>query len=130
MTSNAAVAASGAAASVAAIPGVGWALAPGIAASTFAETESYAAAAAFDVGTSAVPRTGMAIIHKDEMILPPPQANVMRDALRGGGGNNGSAGSGLTLHYSPTFQSGGTPSDSRRSMRELHGQLRRQGLVQ
>lgn len=109
------------------IPIVGPVLAPVAAAGAYA---GVVAMAAFDQGTSAVPRTGMAIIHEGEAILPPPQASMMREWMRGGGGE-GQSRSGLRdLHF--TYHSGqpASSSDARKSMRELHSQLRRQGLVQ
>jgi hypothetical protein len=90
--SNAGVAATGAAAAVAAIPIVGPALAPAAAASTLADLSGFIALASFDVGTSYVPKDGMAMIHRGETILPPPQADVLREALSGRGGQGDQGG--------------------------------------
>jgi hypothetical protein len=126
--SNAGVAATGAAAAVAAIPIVGPALAPAAAASTLADLSGFIALASFDVGTSYVPKDGMAMIHRGETILPPPQADVLREALSGRGGQSGGP-SGIQLHYAPTFQSGGTQADARQTVRDLGSMLRRMNLT-
>jgi hypothetical protein len=49
-----------------------------------------AAVPKFDVGSWSVPRTGLAVIHKDEMILPAgAPAEAARAGLLGGGGSGG-----------------------------------------
>jgi hypothetical protein len=53
--------------------------------------------ASFDVGTAYVPHDGLAMIHKGESILPPPQTHVLNDALNGGGGKGG--GNTVNLNY-------------------------------
>ena len=127
--SYAAVAAAAAAAATAAIPIVGPELAPAAAAATYADTSAYAALAAFDTGTSFVPRDGIAMIHQGETILPPPQADVLRDALSGGRGSQSGQPGGLQLHYSPTFTSHGTPSDARKTVKDLGRMLRQMNLT-
>lgn len=86
ITGNAAIAASGAAASVAAIPFVGWIMAPGVAAETFAATEAWTAVAAaaggMDVPSGVNPVTQL---HQEEMVLPASIANPLRDMVAGGG---------------------------------------------
>ncbi|HUZ72678.1 MAG TPA: hypothetical protein VMU87_06815, partial [Stellaceae bacterium] len=67
-------------ASVSAIPGVGWILAPAAAAGAFA------AVMAFDTGSWSVPATMPAIVHAGEMIIPADMAA----SIRGGGGLGGS----------------------------------------
>ncbi len=95
IVSNAAVAATAAMASVAAIPFVGWAMAPEVGASTFAEAMAFesvaSAAGGFDIPAGVNPVTQL---HEREMVLP---ANLA-DAVRGmtGGGQGG--GSGGTYH--------------------------------
>lgn len=99
ITSNAAVAASAAAASVAAIPVYGWALAPEVAATTFADTIAWTGALAsafsgFDVPVGVNPMTQL---HQEEMVLPADIANPLRESLAEG---RGAAGSGEThLHF-------------------------------
>lgn len=133
--SNAAVAATGAAAAVAMTPIVGPALAPAAAAATFADTSVYASIAAFDKGTSLIPRDGIAMLHKGEAVLPPPQTQELSRALsgragRGSGGDN-------HFHYSPQVSAIDGPSVSRTLsqhgqafMREQNRQLRLMNLIQ
>ncbi len=95
---DAAVAAAGAFAATAAIPYVGPVLAPAAAAEAYGEVSAFAALASFDVGALSVPHDGMAMIHRNEMILPPPQAQVMRDVLGGDGGGGGGGDIHLHIH--------------------------------
>jgi len=85
---NAGVAASAAAASVAAIPFVGWAMAPEVAATTFAETAAYAtsisAAGGADIPSGVNPK---AQLHEKEMVLPANIADPLRQMVSGGGKN-------------------------------------------
>lgn len=91
ITANAALAAVAAAASVAAIPFYGWAMAPEVAASTFAAMEAYAAIPAAEGGFD-VPRgiNPVTQLHGGEMVLPASLSDTVRDmaAGRGGGGGN------------------------------------------
>ncbi len=66
----------------AAIPIIGPGLAPIAAAGAFA---GVMALASFDVGTAYVPHDGVAMIHKGESILPPPQTQALMDGLGNGG---------------------------------------------
>jgi hypothetical protein len=88
IVANAGIAASAAAASVAAIPFVGWAMAPEVAATTFAETAAYAtaisAAGGADIPSNVNPT---AQLHQEEMVLPASIANPLRDMIAGGGKN-------------------------------------------
>ncbi|MDP9039572.1 MAG: hypothetical protein M3O02_09920 [Acidobacteriota bacterium] len=94
MNHAASVAAGKAWSAMADIPIVGPELGAVAAAATYA---GVMALASFDVGTAYVPHDGVAMIHEGETILPPPQAQVLRDALSGGG--NGSDGGGdMHLH--------------------------------
>jgi hypothetical protein len=97
VTANAAVAASGAAASVAAIPFVGWAMAPEVAAETFASTMAYASLIAFEKG-GIVGRTGPILAHQGEAVLPRSLTHMLQSAAGGRGGN---AGKGITINYNP-----------------------------
>lgn len=83
---DAAVAAAGAFAATAAIPYVGPVLAPAAAAQAYGEVSAFAALASFDVGAMSIPRDMPAFVHRNEMILPPPHADVVRNALEGRGG--------------------------------------------
>jgi hypothetical protein len=64
--------------SVAAIPYVGWAMAPGVAASTYAELAAMGSMAAFDKGSWEVPNDMVAQIHQGEMIVPRTFAESLR----------------------------------------------------
>jgi len=84
--SNAAVAYSAAYAATTGIPFVGPALAPEAASSARANVLAIAPMAAFDKGTSYIPRDGVGMLHKGESVSPPPQTQALMDAL-GNGGN-------------------------------------------
>lgn len=89
--SNAAEAASGAAASQASIPYVGWALAGAAFAATLAmvmgaRSSIKSASGGYDVPSGVNPVTQ---IHEEEMVLPAHLANPMREMLAGGGGGGG-----------------------------------------
>lgn len=89
--SNAAEAASGAAASQASIPYVGWALAGAAFAATLAmvmgaKSSIKSASGGYDVPAGVNPVTQ---IHEEEMVLPAHLANPMREMLAGGGGGGG-----------------------------------------
>lgn len=70
-------------ASVAAIPFYGWAMAPEVGASAFAEGMSFLPSAAG--GWDRVPNDTLAQIHKDEMVMSAPLAQGLRDLIAGGG---------------------------------------------
>lgn len=72
--------------SVAAIPMVGWAMAPGVGAAAYATGMGYAALASAAGGWDRVPSDQLAQIHKNEMILPAPIAEAARQTFAGGGG--------------------------------------------
>jgi tape measure domain-containing protein len=88
IAANASVAASGAMASVAAIPFYGWTMAPAVGATTFATAMGYQAGLAaeqgFDVPAGMNPVTQL---HQKEMVLPASQADVIRNMADNGGGN-------------------------------------------
>ncbi|HEY2446251.1 MAG TPA: hypothetical protein VGI20_10990 [Rhizomicrobium sp.] len=102
ITDNAAVAASGAAAATAMIPIVGPLLAPAAAATTFADTMSWAGALAFDVGAWELPHDMPGMLHKGEMVVPTDFAS----GLRGNGGMGGMGG-GQHFNFSNTFNHNG-----------------------
>jgi hypothetical protein len=84
ITANSGIAATAAMASVAAIPFYGWAMAPEVGASTFAEGLAYLASASaaggFDVPTGQNPVTQL---HAREMVLPQSLADPIRDMASG-----------------------------------------------
>lgn len=95
--SNAAIAATAAMASVAAIPVYGWAMAPEVAASTYAAGMGFlpTAAKGFDIPAGVNPLTQL---HEREMVLPAKYADTIR-GLAGGGVNSGDSGGGDTHHW-------------------------------
>jgi hypothetical protein len=72
--------------SVAAIPMVGWAMAPGVGAAAYATGMGYAALASAAGGWGNVPSDQLAMIHKNEMVLPANLAEGARQTFAGGGG--------------------------------------------
>ena len=89
ISANAGVAAAAAMGSVAAIPFVGWAMAPGVGAATAAEALSFESLAALDVGAWNVPQDMAAVVHRGETIMPATFASGYRDAVSGAGGPGG-----------------------------------------
>lgn len=88
ITSYAAIAGAGAMASVAAIPVVGWAMAPGVGAETYLTALSYigaafSAAGGFDIPGGVNPVTQL---HQKEMVLPENLAERVRNMTGDGGG--------------------------------------------
>jgi hypothetical protein len=86
---DAAVAAAGAMAAISAIPYVGPALAPEVAAETYATTMGWATglgAGLFSAagGMWSVPADTLALVHKQESIIPASVAQPMRDFFSGG----------------------------------------------
>src|SRR5581483_11858293 len=113
-TSYSAVAVTGAAASQAFIPIVGPELAVAAAATMSASLAPFVAMAAFEEGTGFVPKTGLAVIHKGEAVIPAPTMEQLR----------GNTGGGQTINYSPTFTSHSTPTDQRRGLADLRKMAR------
>ncbi len=89
---NASIAATAAMASVAAIPVYGWAMAPGVGASTYATAMAYEATAAggYDIPANVNPITQL---HAKEMVLPAHLAETVRGMAGKGGASAPSAGS-------------------------------------
>lgn len=76
------IGAAAAMASVAAIPFIGWAMAPGVGAAHSALAMSYLAMASAAGGWDRVPQDGaITELHKDEMVLPAYLANPLRDMV-------------------------------------------------
>jgi len=90
VTSNAAVAASGAYAATAMIPIIGPALAPAAAATALAGAMSFAPLASAEGGDWQV-RGGLYNLHPDEMVLPAHLARPMRAMIEGGANDNTSS---------------------------------------
>ena len=87
--SYSAIGAVAAGASVAAIPFIGWAMAPGVMAEQYALGMSFLPSAA---GGWEVPADTMAMVHEQEMILPASISNHIRASMKGGGGDAKSGG--------------------------------------
>jgi hypothetical protein len=92
--SYAAVGAAAAMASVAAIPIVGWAMAPGVGAAAYGEGMGFAALASASGGWDQIPEDQVAQVHKNEMILPAELAEGVRSNLAGGAKDNNQSGGG------------------------------------
>jgi hypothetical protein len=91
---DAAVAAAGAMAAISAIPFVGPAMAPEVAMATYATTMGFATGLGAGLFSSAgglwnVPADTLAMVHKQETILPASIAQPMRDFFTGGSGGGG-----------------------------------------
>jgi hypothetical protein len=100
--SNAAVAASAAFASTAAIPITGPALAPAVAAAAYTSVMGYAGLAAFDNG-GIVQSTGLSLVHQSEGVLTAPTTKMLQrvnSAINGGGLAAASGTAGVTQHIS------------------------------
>lgn len=91
ISSYAGVAGAAATASAAAIPYVGWAIAPAAGAAAFGAAMSYqgAALASAAGGMWEVPSDQLAYVHKKESILPASIAEGLRDMVGGGGRRRG-----------------------------------------
>lgn len=92
------------------------------------------ALAAFDKGTSYIPRDGIAMLHKGEAVLPPPQTQELQRALSGRGRQSGGDNH---FHYSPQINAIDGPSVAgslakhyQTAQREQYRQLRLMNLVQ
>lgn len=92
---NAAVAASGSAASASSIPIVGWAMAAEVAAVILAVVLGFKSLVSAEGGWDNVSADQLAMIHKNEMVLPAPIAQAARDTFSGGGRRGG----GTTNHF-------------------------------
>jgi hypothetical protein len=116
--SNAAVAATAAMASVAAIPFVGWAMAPAVGAQTYAMAMGFASMAAaekgFDIPAGVNPITQL---HQKEMVLPSPLADGVRDMIAKAGGVDQPA---ATVQGGDTYHVTIQATDARSFQRLLH----------
>lgn len=97
--SFAALGATAAGASVAAIPVTGWAMAPGVAGETYAMLSAFAGLTSLATGAWNVPRDMAANLHAGEMVVPQSYAAGMRQS--GGGGSSQS------FTYAPNVSGGG-----------------------
>ena len=99
-TGAAAVYAVNAAASVAAIPIVGWAMATGVAEDAYMTGMAFAGLASAAGGWDQVPSDQLAMIHKNEMVMSAPLASGIRQIIsnNGQGGSNGGGQGGDQFH--------------------------------
>lgn len=113
-------------ASVAAIPVYGWAMAPGVMASTFAEASGYAVAEhGFEVPRGLNPMTQL---HSQEMVLPQGLADRVRAVTPDPGGSGRGAGGDMHLHVKANdahsfyrqLKGGGTSGPLGRALKDLH----------
>jgi len=99
----AAVAAVAASASVAAIPLIGWSMAPEVAAATYANGMAYATLASAAGGWDQVPYDGaLTELHKDEMVLPASIASPLRQSLAQPQARAGGQGTTMQFQFAPT----------------------------
>lgn len=117
--SNAAVAGSAAAAATAAIPlvGPGLAIEAGVGMQT-GVMAAFLGLASFAGGTDIVPRTGLAMLHKDEAVLGNPAAQQYRQ----GGSSGGNSSQTIHNHFSPTL----TGPDHAATARAMYPEFKRQ----
>jgi hypothetical protein len=118
--SYAAVAAAAAAAAAAVAGPAAMAVAAGMA---YTEVASLTPLAAFDIGTNFVPKTGIAMIHEGERIIPAADNRALMGALQGGGSRSSSMNMRATInnHYN---NPGRAPS-AREQAASLHNVIRR-----
>lgn len=112
---NAKQAATSALASVSAIPIIGYYIAPAAAAATFA------AVMAFEQG-GVVPSTSMALLHKNEMVLPAELSSHIMATAGGGGGNSYG---GHTFNYNDYGGNGAGKANSREFMAMARREMRK-----
>ncbi len=97
VTGDAGRAAAGAYAATAEIPVIGPVLAPAAAAAAFAATEAFGS---MDIGAWSIPHDQMALVHKNELVMPAAEAGAFRSMLSGAA-NGGGMGGGTSVSVSP-----------------------------
>jgi len=141
--SYAAVGATAAGASAAAIPIIGPELAPEAAASTYAALEAFAGLASAEGGWSEVPEDGVITeLHKKEMVLPASIADPLRQAIpmisaslptsSYSSGQMGGEGGGVHLNYAPVLNHNGRGPMSKQEAQRFyasHGDVMMQYLA-
>lgn len=112
----AAVAAAKTYGAVAGVPIIGPIIAPIAAAGAYGAVLTLAA---FDEGTSYVPRDGVAMIHKGEYIMPPASADILRDALASRSGQSAGQSRGSIGTFNLNYHAGRTagPEDVSRRLK-------------
>lgn len=94
---DAARSAAGAYAAVAGVPLIGPVLAPAAAAAAYAGTMAFAA---FDIGAWNLPQDQLAMVHKNELVMPAAEAGAFRDMLTNAAQGGGAGGANVSI--SPT----------------------------
>lgn len=115
--SYAAIGATAAMASVAAIPFIGWAMAPEVGAAHFETAMGYMPMASAAGGWE-VPADTMAMVHEQEMILPASISNHIRASMRAGGDAQG--GGGDTHNHYHSYNISAVDGDSVRKFFRNH----------
>lgn len=98
ISGHAAEGAAGAYAATAAIPYVGPALAPGAAALAYGNIMAFNALPSYDVGAWEIGKSGVAMVHEGETIMPAKTAQSWRDGAEGTGNNPATGDIHLHLH--------------------------------
>ena len=98
-------------ASAAAIPVVGWSMAPGVAAEAYSNILGFEALNAF-AGGGIVPDDSLALVHKNEMVLPAGLSSGLSQMI--GAGEEGGGGNNLSVNFSVAA------TDSRSFENRLH----------
>ena len=116
---DAARAAAGAYAAVAGVPVIGPALAPAAAAVAYGGALAFNS---FDIGAWNVPQDQLAMIHRNELVMPAAEAGALRSMLSGAAhGGDGQSGGGTSVGVSPSAHFHISAMDSRDVERALRG---------
>ena len=124
-SSAAALAAANALASAAAIPVIGWSMAPGIATEIYADGMGFAALASFAQGAWEIPSDMVANIHQGEMILPRPFAEDFRSKATATSSNN-TKNQSVNFSYAPSINHNAPASLE--EMLQSHGHVMRRWI--
>lgn len=109
-------AAAGAFAATAEIPIIGPALAPAAAAAAFAATEAFAA---YDIGAWSIPNNQLAMVHKNELIMPAAEAGAFRSMLTAAASDGGRGGGGATHNHTWNVSGQSSPRETAREIARL-----------
>ena len=112
-------AAAGTYASVAAIPVIGPALAPAAAAAAFAAVEAFGS---MDIGAWNLPNDQLAMVHKNELVMPAAEAGAFRSMLTGaanGGDAQQKQGSTATHNHTWNIASQSDPHETARQVARI-----------
>lgn len=96
------------------------ATAPGVAAGVFAAIESFAPVASAAGGMESVPRDMLAVIHKDESVIPAGFASGLRNLV-----NSGRGGGGTTFNVKNSFSGAPSKSDMKQAENAMVAMIKR-----